>query len=286
MAVVDCETALRSLLDDISSLPIDPPSLYIDLEGIKLGRHGSISIISLFVRPIRKTYLIDIYLLGSAAFATTNANSISLRAILESPKIPKVVFDIRNDSDALFSHYQICVDGIKDLQLMELATRDSSQALVAGLVQCIEKDSSIIYAMQVDWRRVKENVSKLYDSQKGGYYEIFNERPMRPEIQEYCESDVALLLELYDVYNARLYPRDGGGAFWRVQVREETKRRIELSQQPDYDGQARTKICGPWDKWNIEKATEEWNDEVMFNAMTGDMVLDEHDHWVDSSSAA
>ena len=56
-------------------------------------------------------------------------NSVSLKVVLQSPSIPKVVFDIRNDSDARFSHYQIRVDGIKDLQLMELAPRKDSKAL-------------------------------------------------------------------------------------------------------------------------------------------------------------
>jgi exonuclease 3'-5' domain-containing protein 1 len=49
------------------------------------------------------------------------------------PKCPKVVFDIRNDLDALFSYHQISVGGIKDLQLMELANRRGSWDSVAGL---------------------------------------------------------------------------------------------------------------------------------------------------------
>ena len=54
---------------------------------------------------------------------------------------PKVIFNIGNDSNALFSHYHISVDGIKDLQLMELASRKGSQDFVAGLAKCIERDS-------------------------------------------------------------------------------------------------------------------------------------------------
>jgi exonuclease 3'-5' domain-containing protein 1 len=50
----------------------------------------------------------------------------------------EVIFDIRNDSDALFSLFQISVDGIKDLQLMELATRRGSKDFVAGLATCVE----------------------------------------------------------------------------------------------------------------------------------------------------
>jgi exonuclease 3'-5' domain-containing protein 1 len=74
----------------------------------------------------------------------------SLKTILESPTIPKVFFDIRNDSDALFSHFQISVDGIKDLQLMELASRKGSQNLVARLAKCIEKESPVSTAAKAE----------------------------------------------------------------------------------------------------------------------------------------
>jgi exonuclease 3'-5' domain-containing protein 1 len=281
IVVVDSATTLLSLLDNIIGLAVDPPSLYLDLEGVKLGRHGSISIISLYIAPTKKIYLIDIHRLGKTAFSTTNSSATSLKTIFESPTIPKVFFDIRNDSDALFSHFQISVDGIKDLQLMELASRKGSQNLVAGLAKCIEKESPVSTAAKAEWQRTKEGASRLYDPKKGGRYEIFNERPIRPEIVQYCAQDVALLPGLYNVYNAKLRPPDGGGAFWRVQVREATKDRIKLSQSPGYDGQAESKVCGPWDEWNIEQAMEAWNDEVMFNAQTGDFVLNEDDVWVD-----
>jgi exonuclease 3'-5' domain-containing protein 1 len=60
--VVDSVSLLRSVIDAaVIGLRTDFPSLFIDLEGMQLGRHGSISIMSLYV-PFRKTvYLIDIY---------------------------------------------------------------------------------------------------------------------------------------------------------------------------------------------------------------------------------
>jgi len=73
------------------------------LEGIALGRHGSISILSLYIAPTKKIYLIDIHSLREAAISTTTNSGTSLKTVLESSAIPKVVFDIRNDSDALFS---------------------------------------------------------------------------------------------------------------------------------------------------------------------------------------
>lgn len=180
--VVDSATTLISLLDNIIGLAVDPPSLYIDLEGVKLGRYGSISIISLYIAPTKKIYLIDIHRLGKTAFSTTNSSATSLKTILKSPTIPKVFFNIRNDSDALFSHFQISVNGIKDLQLMELASRKGTQDLVAGLAKCIEKESPVSTTAKAEWQRTKEGASRLYDLKKGGWYEIFNERLIRPEI--------------------------------------------------------------------------------------------------------
>jgi GT2 family glycosyltransferase len=45
------------------------------------------------------------------------------KAILETNDIHKVFFDVRNDSEASFHRFQICLQGVDDVQLMELATR-------------------------------------------------------------------------------------------------------------------------------------------------------------------
>ena len=267
--VVDSTTTLVSLLDNLIGLAVDPPSLYLDLEGYKLGRHGSISIISLYIVPIKKIYLIDIHQLGKTAFSTTNSSgATSLKTILESPIIPKIIFDVRNDSDALFSHFQISIDGVQDLQLMELATRKGSKDFVAGLAKCIEIESPISAPAKAEWQRAKEVGRQLFDPKKGGRYEIFNERPMKPEIIRYCAGDVALLPGLYNVYNARLCLP--GQAFWQDQVREATKNRIELSQSPRYDGHAESNVCGPWNEWEIERSIDSWNHEIMLNAFYDD----------------
>lgn len=48
------------------------------------------------------------------------------------PDRMKVFFDIRHDSDALFGLFKINLDGIHDLQLMELATRDLQKRHLHG----------------------------------------------------------------------------------------------------------------------------------------------------------
>jgi len=194
-------------------------------------------------------YLIDIHNLGGTAFSTTNRSAISLKTILESPTIPKVIFDIRNDSDGLFSHFHISVNGIHDLQLMELATREGSKDFVAGLAKCIENDiPTSAAAVKEEWQRTKEGATLLFDPKKGGRYEVFNDRPIKPEIIEYCARDVALMPWLYNVYNAKLcLPR---AAHWQIRVQKATKDRIRLSKRPDYDGHtAWKKIRAPWG-WN------------------------------------
>lgn len=121
-----------------------PPHLYLDLEGFNLCRHGSISLLTLYDRSQSCVYLIDIHTLGHATFeirSTTNkkslyqdiqaidtdssetdAGGVTLRSILESANIPKVFFDVRNDADALFNIYGINLQGVQDLQVMELAS--------------------------------------------------------------------------------------------------------------------------------------------------------------------
>ncbi|KAF5869918.1 putative 3 -5 exonuclease protein [Botrytis fragariae] len=59
------------------------------------------------------------------AFETDIPEHISLRTLFESPHVHKVVFDVRDISHFLYTECGISSTGVKDLQLMELAVRDS-----------------------------------------------------------------------------------------------------------------------------------------------------------------
>jgi len=153
---IDTCAGVAEMIGDLTHLPAKPPSLYIDLEGVNLSRHGTISILQIFVLPQRSTFLIDIYGLKDKAFSYPAPSGTTLRAILESPSIPKVFFDVRNDSDALFSHYQIELSGVQDLQLMELATRKFSKRCVNGLGKCIENDAGMTADERANWKAFKD----------------------------------------------------------------------------------------------------------------------------------
>ena len=91
---------------------LSSPTIYIDLEGVDLCREGSVSILTLLIDtgiPTGRGCLIDVYTLGPQAFNTAGTKSKTLKDILEDKEIPKVFFDVRNDLDALFAHFDVAL---------------------------------------------------------------------------------------------------------------------------------------------------------------------------------
>ena len=134
--IVSTASQMSALLGSISlaGSTTSLPCLYFDVEGVNLSRHGSISIIELRYLPLSgpedsHTYLIDVHILGFLAFSTPSAEGVSLKSVLECPKTPKVFYDVRTDSDALYAQFGIRLAGIIDLQLMEVASRSRCVSL-------------------------------------------------------------------------------------------------------------------------------------------------------------
>ncbi|KAJ4161695.1 uncharacterized protein LMH87_007718 [Akanthomyces muscarius] len=238
--LVDTATVLAAVVDALSGLPTQPPSIYIDLEGVNLSRHGSISILQLHVLPTRHTYLIDIYTLRGEAF-TTHGLSVgqTLGALLESPDIPKVFFDVRNDSDALHAHFGIRLGGIQDLQLMELATRKFARRTVKSLVRCIEQDSQLTLRDRTAWMKCKDDGVRLFLPERGGSYEVFDQRPLSAEILRYCVQDVHLLPRLWTRYDRKMTKK------WWWRVGRESAERVRSSQSSDYVSHGKDKALAP-----------------------------------------
>lgn len=143
--VIDSTKQIADLVDWLTLVHSErryEPALYIDLEGVNLCREGSVSIFSLAIDigvPKFFVKLIDVSTLGHLAFNTTGVKCKSLKKILEDREIPKVFFDVRNDSDALFTHYGVAIQGVEDVQLMESATRTTtaSRRFLSGLNKCV-----------------------------------------------------------------------------------------------------------------------------------------------------
>ena len=230
--IVDTPSTLRALLDCIK----DASPLFLDLEGQNLGRNGNISILSIYAPPLQAAYLVDVLELGATAFTASNSVGTTLKAILESPRIGKVIFDVRNDSDALFSHFEIQLDGAEDLQLMELAA-NGPRGFVSSLATAIKRDSPLSEPQRGEWIRKKEKVTQKF---KAGQYDLLNDRPIRQDVREYCAGDVALLPGLYKVYKRKMT------GLWQEKVRSSTVDRIKLSRTAKYDSNAPGKARSPW----------------------------------------
>ena len=275
VTIVDSKPAVVNLIDTLDNLPTQPPSLYLDLEGVNLSRHGSISILQLFVLPKNHVFLVDVFVLKEAAFSTSNRSGRDLRSILESARAPKVFFDVRNDSDALFAHFQISMQGVQDIQLLEVATRSFSKNRVSGLATCIKNDAELTPKALAAWKATKQQGRSLFAPEIGGHYEVFNFRPIPQDIVDYCTHDVVYLPVLWKLYTQKISVR------WMEKVRIETRGRVVASQNASYKPHGREKTLSPWAKVEEVELGERkaFNEEkalikkpVMSNAKT-DAVL-------------
>lgn len=235
---IDTTATLSKVVGSLEGLPTEPPSLYFDLEGINLCRHGSVSILQIYVLPSHRTFLIDVHSLGDTCFSAAADNGCTLKTVLESSAIPKVFFDVRNDSDALYSHFGIKLAGVCDIQLMEIATRFSKK-FVNGLSRCVETGALMTYKERANWIQIKNKGVKLFAPEKGGTYDVFNQRPLPRDIANYCAQDVQVLPRLWSFYDEKL------SSAWKKNILRATEDRIELSQSADYVGKGRHMALGP-----------------------------------------
>jgi exonuclease 3'-5' domain-containing protein 1 len=228
--LINTSKGVYRMIPQLLNHPTIPPSLYIDLEGVKLCRYGTVSILQIHVLPVRHTYLVDIHVLGAAAFNSMQQpvsgfnERPSLKSILENKDIPKVFFDVRRDADALHWHFGISVDGIWDVQLMEVASRRGNRKRLSSLQQCVVVESS-----DKQFSVTKHRGQEMFDPNKGGSYQVFNQRPLSEEIIRYCAEDVQQLPLLWSIYYDKISQR------WMEKLRIATAERLRQAKGPFVD---------------------------------------------------
>jgi exonuclease 3'-5' domain-containing protein 1 len=237
--MVDTSATLKSLVDTLKTLEKSSGSIYMDLEGVKLSRLGSISIIQILIPSCEQVFIVDIHTLGKTAFDSLDSGGNSLKDALESDSIKKYLFDVRNDSDALYALFGVRLANVVDIQLLELASREGPKHAVCGLAKCIEQEQALSPLALLEWQSTKKDVVKMFDPERGGTYEVFNARPLPQVLIEYCVGDVAFLPLLSTIYQNRL------DCHWSEKVRVETEKRLEESRSPGYKPHGRQKSLGP-----------------------------------------
>ncbi|KAL4789451.1 ribonuclease H-like domain-containing protein [Aspergillus venezuelensis] len=241
--IVDTPSGIADLVDSMANHPNTPPSFYLDLEGVNLSRHGSISILQIYHLPLNQVYLVDVHKMGKTAFDTPGAveGSSTLKSILEDHSIQKVFFDVRNDSDALYAHFNIHLAGIQDIQLHEFVTRPGRRGrFVSGIGKCIDYDAGLSFIERTHRAAVKDKGKRLFAPELGGSYEVFNARPMHADIVRYCAQDVWVLPRLWATYDRR-----GMGASVMRKVKDAVRERIDVCFEIGYTVKGRERALAP-----------------------------------------
>ena len=110
----------------------------------------------LFVLPKNQVFLIDVFVLHENAFRTPNRSKQTCNRSSNLRWCRKFFFDVRNDADALFAHFQISMRGVHDIQLLEVATRSFPKEKLIGLRGCIESDAQLTAEAKGAWKATKQ----------------------------------------------------------------------------------------------------------------------------------
>ena len=239
VVMVDTSASLKSLVDTLTPLEKIFGSIYMDLEGVNLSRHGSISLIQILIPSCEQAFIVDVHALGMAAFDTPGSEGKSLKDALESENIRKHLFDVRNDSDALYALFGVRLAGVVDVQLLELASRRGPKHVVCGLAKCIEQEQALPSLALSQFQSTKKDVVRMFDPKFGGTYEVFNARPLPQILIDYCVGDVEFLPLLSTIYQSRMNDH------WSEKARVETEKRLQESRSPSYEPKGRQKSLGP-----------------------------------------
>lgn len=237
--IVDTCGAVKSMLDVLTALGQSSGSIYLDLEGVNLSRHGSISLIQIHVPSHEHVFIVDIHIMGKQAFEISSSRGKTLKNVLESQTIKKYLFDVRNDADALYALFSVQLAGVVDVQLLELASRKGHKHIVAGLATCMEQERVLPLPALLEWQTTKKCVHRLLDPRSGGAWDIFNLRPLPQVLVDYCVGDVQFLPILASVYKSRL------SNHWSKKAQAETAQRLKDSRGANYEPQGRKKIFAP-----------------------------------------
>jgi exonuclease 3'-5' domain-containing protein 1 len=239
----DSEHAIRGMLRDILSPARDDPRIIVDLEGNNLGAKGDISLLVVHVEHFNKTYLVDMLTLGKSAFTffidhfrctgheDTHgvAETVSLKSVLESEEWPKLLWDCRTDSNALYFLYGVDLKGVEDVQLYENLQFtyywDScypEKNYLLGLAKAIDRYAKTPQSVKADLVMLKTSFN--------GRYHLFGMRPLSDEAIKYATNDVQHLGPMLDTFAKKLNSQE------RYMVKIETKNRLDFSRREDFAG--------------------------------------------------
>lgn len=177
----------------------------IGVEGVHLCREGTISIVQVCPKSNMAeqiTYLFDIVTLGEAAF------EYGLQNLLESKAVRKVMFDGRSANDALYHNFGFKMLNVYSLQVLH-AFKFPAEArrndYIVSFRKCL--DSTKVVRDRTKQEAIINRGKNLYAPERGGSYEMWNVRPLHPDLIQYCVASVKYLLPVHCCWRDRSLDR-------------------------------------------------------------------------------
>ena len=199
--LVDDETGLKEAISQLRAKLERNTLLAVDCEGVSLSRKGALTIVT--VATEEKAYVFDVLKLGKAVF------SGGLGEILEDKSHEMLMFDCREDADALWHQFNVKLSGVLDLQLLEIMYRRENAAAnpshfassyarswrphdiesIYGFGRCLE-----LYVQDRNLMKAKDTGSRLLKHDSG----IWRKRPLSERLIEYCSVDTVGMFRLFE----------------------------------------------------------------------------------------
>ena len=173
----------------------------VDCEGYDLCRNGTLDILNIGTAN-KKVFLFDITKMGVSAF------DAGLRDLLESGSdvMTKLMYDCRNDSDALMHLYNVKLAGVLDLQLAESDSRRKNRKnyrYLKGMRKTMQ-----IYAPDRESEMIKySGGEKIRNAQKTGT-PIWDKRPLASDLLDYCAVDTTKMFSLLEVFQKKMVRKE------------------------------------------------------------------------------
>ena len=206
--LVDDESDLQDAISELKRKVEDQNTLIaVDCEGVSLSRKGALTIITVATEDL--VYIFDVLKLGRIIFSS------GLGEILADKFREKLMFDCRQDSDALWHQFHVKLAGVLDLQLLEVIYRRETASAktrfstrnrrsqrtrrtgevenINGFRRCIElyvKDEKLVKVKDKGKEWIKEDEK------------VWRKRPLTDALIKYCVVDTMGMFKLFDKMKA------------------------------------------------------------------------------------
>ncbi|XP_063396016.1 piRNA biogenesis protein EXD1-like [Mytilus trossulus] len=188
---VDTKEKFIEVMKELQEKIENKQMIAVDCEGVDLSRFGSVTLVNIGTRDL--VYLIDILKIGNSVFDD------GLRSILEDSGIEKLMFDCREDADALLHIHKVKLNGVLDVQILEVNNRihvyRNGYTKIRSLKHCLElfvTDNTLV------------NIKLQGRSSMNISSNVWKKRPLDENMLKYASVDILGLFKLYDALRTRM----------------------------------------------------------------------------------